>query len=754
MTRVFALSFAATWLAVLSVNAAETTVDDVAQRLETGHPTRIVCFGDSITGAYYHTGGERAWCDMLGLALQKANPRANIAMINAGISGHTTVNALARIEKDVIATQPHLVVVMFGMNDVTRVPLEAFRENTRTIAKRCLAGGAAVVLCTPNSVYENPVRPNERLAQYSQAVRDVATDLELTLVDCFTKWQEVRESEPARWMLLMSDTIHPNMNGHKLFAELITKALTAKDVSLDETLPLNDSLQHTFDKLAAGLSIKLVAPTPYDQILPAAIRRHFPDAEFELTIWPVEGKTITEISNWAKQIRGWKPDLVVPAVPASVTAPNDATFVRDFEWTLNWSFQFAGRPWDVVPVLSSVASNAPKIGTDTEESRTRAKYARQIAIGKDALFIDRGPDDNRAAEELVTGWVTEQKRIWQGARNKLPQTNDRVFVPAQSWPQRPGPRLVRASIYYPGGKLDNVDHQSGIMLTLHNWGGEDCAGTANPQALADRLNVIAVCVNYLQSGRQASIQDPEPYDCGYLQSLDALRALAYVRKGLNDAKIEYDDGRLYCTGGSGGGNVTQMANKLAPRTFACVIDMCGMKKLSDDIAFNLPGGTGLNARWSRDTASANYLSPDEQEIRFVGDARHLAAMKSLEPSSKIIVVHGADDATCPFADAKEMVANMQAADLDVEPHFITKDDLDGKVFTSSGHALGNRTEIVFQVAEKYLASNGALARRRSGLSDFDLREELRYETTNGQYVISYKTGVPISHFVPRTKPKE
>lgn len=30
-----------------------------------------------------------------------------------------------------------------------------------------------------------------------------------------------------------------------------------------------------------------------------------------------------------------------------------------------------------------------------------------------------------------------------------------------------------------------------------------------------------------------------------------------------------------------------MANKLVPRTFACVVDMCGMKKLSDDVAFDL-----------------------------------------------------------------------------------------------------------------------------------------------------------------------
>jgi hypothetical protein len=220
---------------------------------------------------------------------------------------------------------------------------------------------------------------------------------------------------------------------------------------------------------------------------------------------------------------------------------------------------------------------------------------------------------------------------------------------------------------------------------------------------------------------------------------------------LKQAARAYDDSRLFCTGGSGGGNVTLMANKLAPRTFACIIDLCGMKKLSDDIAFNLPGGSDLDARWSQDPDSPNYLSADEQELRFVGHPQHLATLKSLPPTSKVIVVHGVDDTTCAYEDARELVANMQAAELDVEPHFITKDDLDGSVFTSSGHSLGNRTEIVFRVAEKYLAPDSPQALRRNGPSDFDRREEVCYDTTNGQFVISYASGVPVGVFEPTAR---
>ncbi|MBI1311708.1 DUF2920 family protein [bacterium] len=330
----------------------------------------------------------------------------------------------------------------------------------------------------------------------------------------------------------------------------------------------------------------------------------------------------------------------------------------------------------------------------------------------------------------------------------LPEKNAMVTLPAQEWPQKPGPRAITTSIHYPAGTLASVDKSTGLMLTLHNWGGTDCAGTANPDALAKRLNVVAICVNYLQSGKQASIDDPEPYDFGYLQGLDALRALWFVFDGLKQREVAFDSRRIFATGGSGGGNVTQMVNKLAPRTFTCIIDMCGMAKLSDDIAFNLPGGSGLNARWSRDPDSPNWLSPADQELRFIAKSEHLTVMSRLKTATKIVVVHGVDDATCPFADKQELVANMQAAGLDVEPHFISNDDLDGTVFTSSGHALGNRTEIVFRVAGKYLepGAKTSLSRRRP--TDFERRDaQVGYPVTGGEFVISYETGYPVGRFV-------
>ena len=327
------------------------------------------------------------------------------------------------------------------------------------------------------------------------------------------------------------------------------------------------------------------------------------------------------------------------------------------------------------------------------------------------------------------------------AAPELPATMGTVSIPAQEWPLKPGPREITLHVRYPGAgaKIEGVRAGTGIMLSLHNWGGTASGGSADPGILANEFNVIAVGVDYLQSGAQASIKDPEPYDYGWLQALDALRALHFVMTDLQRRGIAFDSARLFTTGGSGGGNVSLMANKLAPRTFAAVIDMCGMKKLTDDIAYNLPGGSSLNARYVREPMHPFYLSPDRQGLHDLGHSAHLAVMKQLGCTAKIFTVHGVDDQACGNADT--FAANMSASGLDFTYVRVTKELVDGKIFTTTGHALGNRTAIVRHVAGEVLKTV-----RRTGLTDFERKEDIRYPTANGAWVVSYAKGWPEGRF--------
>ena len=329
------------------------------------------------------------------------------------------------------------------------------------------------------------------------------------------------------------------------------------------------------------------------------------------------------------------------------------------------------------------------------------------------------------------------------ANPSLPLIDGSVVIPAQKFPYHKGKRTIRVYLYYPKGKLSAVNSTTGLLLTLHNWEGRNAIGAPSPKVLSSRYNTICIAVDYLQSGAPTV----EPYDFGYLQSLDALRALYYVWSELNANGINFSQRRIYCSGGSGGGNVTQMANKFAPRTFACIVDISGMASLTDDIAYNLPGGSILNARYSKDPESPAYLEKHMQEIRDIGNPIHLAMLKKMGNNTKIVVVHGVDDKYCLVSDKKRVVANMRKAGLDIDAHFLEEKDVDGKLITGTGHACGDRTAILIHFADKYLSEKSA-DMKKNGKTDFEIKGVIHYPTSNGYYSISYANGYPVGKFIP------
>ncbi len=331
----------------------------------------------------------------------------------------------------------------------------------------------------------------------------------------------------------------------------------------------------------------------------------------------------------------------------------------------------------------------------------------------------------------------------------LPEASGAFSVAAQEWPHRPGPREIAVHVCYPGGGLlHSVGTGTGVMLSLHNWGGTAFVGTAAPEFLTNAYDVIAVGVDYLQSGPW-NAQAPWPYDHGWLQALDTLRALYAVLEGLRERGIRFASERLFAAGGSGGGNVALMANKLAPNTFAAVVDLCGMKKLGDSVAFDGGKGCNLDARYSRDPASPCYIDRDGQELRFLGHPGHLAAMRAQGCAARIFSVHGVTDDVCRFDEACEFADHMAASGLDFTFVPVTKELVDGIAFLSTGHDLGNRTRIVHRVAGHVLSPRGPHAGRRNGPHNFALRGDVRYATPGGEWVVDYTKGAPAGRFERR-----
>ena len=363
-------------------------------------PVRIVCIGDSITGVYYHTGGLRAYPEMLEVALHKVYPNAQVTVRNAGISGDTLRGGLARLERDVLAHKPHLVTVMFGMNDLVRIPLAEFRQNLKTISTRCREAGAEVLLCTQNSVMETPARPGSKLAEFTQVIRDLGKEESVGVADCYAAYEAVKARDSLEWTLLHSDAIHPNMDGHKVFAAVIAQAISGKAVSLDDVGPPMPAMRHTSALLKAGKPVKVLAMPPFDKLIGPALEHLYPKAKVTTTLWPVEGQSLAQLELAAKKVRTMGMDLVLIAVPATANAASPEEFHKHYAWIMNWSLSFGPQQWDVIVAPPSAAK--PELSPD---ERRHEDFALRLIAAQDLHALARKTGDKNSTDELLRHWL-------------------------------------------------------------------------------------------------------------------------------------------------------------------------------------------------------------------------------------------------------------------------------------------------------------------------------------------------------------
>lgn len=286
--------------------------------------------------------------------------------------------------------------------------------------------------------------------------------------------------------------------------------------------------------------------------------------------------------------------------------------------------------------------------------------------------------------------------------------------------------------------------ETGLMLLVHYWEGTYDQLFDACDDLANRYNVVAITVNYLQSGKDD--QEAIPYDLGLYQTVDCLRALYHVQHTLREEHKPFNPRRLYCAGQSGGGIIALMCAKLAPNSFACIFDLCGCPGLIPRIAFGLEGH--CNAHWSQDPASPFYLSPAESEIRDPGHLDHLQRQFEANPKLKYIIVHSQDDTSCPVLDKITIFRNLVATGFRPSAVFVTPAEVDGIAVKTISHELSNTPHLIYRhYGDPFFAPDGRFAAATTAPSDFERRGIVEYPVTGGVWSMDY-TDLPTLHFTP------
>jgi lysophospholipase L1-like esterase len=199
--------------------------------MSTAKPTRVVFFGDSITQAGIKPGG---YIDRLKAML----PPEQYELIGAGIGGNKIYDLFLRMDDDVLAQKPDVVVIWVGVNDVwhkatsgTGTDPDKFVKFYEAVVKKLQAANVRVVLCTPAAIGEKTDMTNQQdgdLNQYSQFIRDLATRQNLPLVDlrkAFLEHDLRNNPDNKDRGILTTDRVHLNDAGNQFVAEQMKAVL-------------------------------------------------------------------------------------------------------------------------------------------------------------------------------------------------------------------------------------------------------------------------------------------------------------------------------------------------------------------------------------------------------------------------------------------------------------------------------------------------------------------------------------------------
>ena len=225
-------------------------IDEVGQAPATG-PVLIVALGDSITmgctslatlepEAVYHARLKRM--------LEDRHPNVVFSVINAGVGGQRAGDGLARLNRQVIAPQPDLVLVAFGANDAHdgEPGLTTYRDALASIIERTRRDTEAnAVLMTPpfqcskasprvatvhKELIEKMMHVQCRglLARYAEVVRELGAEHDVPVADVYARWQQLADAGVNTTELLANGLNHPTGAAHRYAAEVLMAVIESE----------------------------------------------------------------------------------------------------------------------------------------------------------------------------------------------------------------------------------------------------------------------------------------------------------------------------------------------------------------------------------------------------------------------------------------------------------------------------------------------------------------------------------------------
>ncbi len=172
--------------------------------------------GDSISAAYGMS-VQQGWVALLARQLEHDHPDVDI--INASISGETTVGGLRRLPGLLAQHKPDIVLLELGANDGLRgYPIGSFRKNLQEIVELSQRSGAELI------VVQMEIPPNYG-GRYTRAFHDSYTLISENTASILAPF--ILDGVAGNPDLIQADGLHPTVDAQpRLMENLLPTILT------------------------------------------------------------------------------------------------------------------------------------------------------------------------------------------------------------------------------------------------------------------------------------------------------------------------------------------------------------------------------------------------------------------------------------------------------------------------------------------------------------------------------------------------
>ena len=209
-------------------NGDPARLQAVLAKARRGEPICVAAIGGSITAGGDHTKDPaHRYIQQLAKWFEGTFPGLKVRFVNAGIGATNSGYGALRVQRDVIAQQPDLVVVEYAVNDCTG--MATLDESYEGVLRQLLASStnrAVIELFFMHKDGKSAQPEQETLGRHYGlpmiSFRDAV-------------WPELQAGK-LKWETIYDDVVHPNNAGHDIASELLRSFLTA---ALDK-LPKND----------------------------------------------------------------------------------------------------------------------------------------------------------------------------------------------------------------------------------------------------------------------------------------------------------------------------------------------------------------------------------------------------------------------------------------------------------------------------------------------------------------------------------